>query len=180
VPIVDLIEASFAHGNGRQAFVLNSDILLTGNLMQFTSEPFSGVLLLPRWGIDRFPEPSKRELNPWGWDGIILGSDLRKKYNNPRFAMGLPWWDYWIPFRAIHLGAEVKILEGKLALHVDHPEKWDEEDRAALAGEMWREVGIGPLRRLWLRHLGPKRERKIYGYHNHLAGHVREMIKKPI
>jgi len=88
----------------------------------------------------------------------------------------LPWWDYWIPFRAIHLGFRILEPKDPLARHVRHPEKWGEKDRARLAAEVWREVGVGPLLRLWRKYFGPKASRKHYGYHNHLAGLVRETV----
>ena len=180
VSVADLIETSFARNEGKFSLVLNADILLAENAgTTFSQEP-RGVTMIPRWQIDRYVsggEMEKMEKDPWGYDGVILGPELRGVFLNRYFGLGLPWWDYWIPFRALHLGHRIKILQEPLAFHVRHQERWNERDRARLAGEVWKEVGVPPWKRLWRKHFGLKGERKIYGHHNHLAGHVREAIQ---
>jgi hypothetical protein len=180
VAVADLIETSFERNEGKFSLVLNADILLAENAgTTFSQEP-RGVMMIPRWQIDRYEsggEMEKMERDPWGYDGVLLGSELRGVFLNRYFGLGLPWWDYWIPFRALHLGHRVQVLQEPLAFHVRHQELWDEKDRARLAGEMWKEVGVPPWKRLFRKHFGLKRERKIYGYHNHLTGHIREAIQ---
>ena len=174
VPVADLLEASFQAGPG-PAFLLNADIHLTPGAVRLGESPGDAAVILPRWEIET-TNSERAEKNPWGWDGVVLGKKLKDKFTNPGFGLGLPWWDYWIPFRAIHLGFRILEPKDPLARHVRHPEKWGEKDRARLAAEVWREVGVGPLLRLWRKHFGPKASRKHYGYHNHLAGLVRETV----
>jgi hypothetical protein len=178
VAVADLIEASFAKNEGRFSLILNADIILAENIRTYLSQEARGVTMIPRWLVDSANQQEGGEKDPWGYDGVGLGSELRGIFTNRYFALGMPWRDYWIPFRALHLGHSVRILDEALAFHVRHQERWDEKDRARLAGEMWKEVGVSPWKRLWRKHFGPRKERKIYGYHNHLAGHVRENIKK--
>jgi len=180
VAVADLIETSFARNEGKFSLVLNADILLAENAGTTLSQEPRGVTMIPRWQIDHYEsrgKMEKMERDPWGYDGVHLGPELRGVFLNRYFGLGLPWWDYWIPFRAIHLGHRIKILQEPLAFHVRHQELWDEKDRARLAGEMWKEVGVPPWKRLFREHFGLKGERKIYGYHNHLAGHIREAIQ---
>jgi hypothetical protein len=40
-----------------------------------------------------------------------------------------------------------------------------------------RQLGPPPWRGLWRKQFGLKKERKLYGYYNHLAGHIREAVK---
>jgi len=174
VPVADLVKAVFRASPG-PALVLNADIHLTPEASRLAQCPEDAVVILPRWEVETL-DSNQAEKNPWGWDGVVIGNQLKEKFTNPAFGLGLPWWDYWIPFRALHLGFRVLEPSDPLARHVRHAEKWDEKDRAVLAAEVWKEVGVGPLRRFWLRHLGPKASRKHYGYHNHLAGLIRETV----
>jgi len=174
LPVADLVEAAFRASPG-PALVLNADIHLTPEASRLAQCPEDAVVILPRWEVETL-DSNQAEKNPWGWDGVVIGNQLKEKFTNPAFGLGLPWWDYWIPFRALHLGFRVLEPSDPLARHVRHAEKWDEKDRAVLAAEVWKEVGVGPLRRFWLRHLGPKASRKHYGYHNHLAGLIRETV----
>ncbi len=43
----------------------------------------------------------------------------------PPFAMGLPWWDYWLPIAFRLQGAQIKILTEPLAFHLRHPANFD-------------------------------------------------------
>lgn len=176
VAVADLIDQSYRRNQGA-ALILNADIILTPAAIRHFRPDATGVTMIPRWEVDDWPSHTEWELNPWGYDGALLGRELAGVFRNPAFGLGLPWWDYWLPFRALHLGIGVQIIGDPLAFHVRHKEIWDERDRARLAGSMWREVGVPPWKRLWRKQFGPKKERKIYGYHNHLAGHVRELIK---
>ena len=178
VAVSDLIEASFQMNRGHAALVLNADIILGSEAPAVLGLPREGVTMIPRWQIHRPGEVANMEMDPWGYDGVLLTPETRGAFQNRAFGLGLPWWDYWIPFRALHLGHEVRILNQPLAFHVRHKEQWDEKDRARLAGEVWREVGVPPWKRFWRKHLGPKGERKNYGYHNHLAEHIRETISR--
>lgn len=176
VALADLIETSYEKNGGVFSLVLNADILLDPAMKDFLSQEAGGVTMIPRWLVDSSHQRDGAEKDPWGYDGVKLGPELRGLFTNRSFGLGLPWWDYWIPFRALHLGHPVRILNQPLAFHVRHEERWNEQDRARLAGEVWREVGVPPWKRLWRKHLGPRHERKNYGYHNHLAGHIRAVI----
>lgn len=178
VAVADLIEVSYGKNRGAFSLVLNADIILDPSAGDSLADEAGGVTMIPRWLVNACNQREGAEKDPWGYDGVRLGPELRGVFTNRSFGLGLPWWDYWIPFRALHLGHAVRILSPPLAFHVRHEEQWDEKDRARLAGEVWREVGVPPWKRLWRKHFGPRKERKIYGYHNHLAGHVRDHIQK--
>jgi len=178
VAVSDLIEVSFLKNNGKYSLVLNADILLHPKTGEYLASQKRGLTMIPRWEIDAISSIGKAEFDPWGYDGMWLGAELRGIFRNRTFGLGLPWWDYWIPFRALHQKHLIRIPKNPLAHHVRHPEQWSEQDRARLAGEIWREVDVSPWKRFYLRHFGPKAERKNYGYHNHLAGHIRKKISE--
>jgi hypothetical protein len=159
VALADLIEISFKKNAGAFSVVLNADILLDPLAGDYLAHASNGVTMIPRWLIDSSHQREGAEKDFWGYDGVRLGPELRGLFTNRSFGLGLPWWDYWIPFRALHLGFPLKILDQPLAFHVRHEEKWDEQDRARLAGEVWREVGVPPWKRLWRKHFAPRNER---------------------
>ena len=180
VAVAELIERSFVQNKGKFSFILNADIALSPLVGQLLSKKCCGITLIPRWQMPLSGENEAPEKDPWGYDGVWLGPDLRGIFNNRAFGMGLPWWDYWIPFRGLYLGYSLRILEKPLAFHARHPKSWSEKDRARLAGQLWRETGVAPWRQFWRKHFGPKAERKYYGHYNHLAGFIRQQIAKAL
>jgi hypothetical protein len=52
-------------------------------------------------------------------DGSALESD------NRIFAMGLPWWDYWLPIAFMLRGQRVRLLDKPFAFHLRHPTRYD-------------------------------------------------------
>lgn len=177
VALADLIERSFEKNQGKFGLVMNADLLLHSQAKQRLPAQPRGVTMLPRWQITHPGGQDSPEMDPWGYDGVFLGPELRGVFQNRSFGLGLPWWDYWIPFRALHLAHAVHVIPWPIAFHVRHDTRWDEQDRARLASEVWREVGVPPWKRMFLRTFGPRHLRKIYGYHNHLAGHIRATIQ---
>jgi len=178
VPVAELIQLGLAETQGQYAVILNADIQLVHPCpaKELLLRAGPGLTMIRRWEVGGPGDPWEGVPNPWGWDGAVIRGALANGFRNPKFLLGLPWWDYWLPGKALHLGWPVRCWEGRIALHPRHPELWSEHDRATLATEILREIGVGPWRRIWRRFLGPKALRKIYGYHNHLAGHVRTWV----
>jgi hypothetical protein len=52
-------------------------------------------------------------------DGSGLENDDRP------FAMGLPWWDYWLPIAFMLRGRNVRPLDEPFAFHLRHPTRYD-------------------------------------------------------
>jgi hypothetical protein len=44
-----------------------------------------------------------------------------------RFALGLPWWDYWLPMAFAFKGLEIVVLKQSPALHLAHPDAYNDE-----------------------------------------------------
>jgi len=94
VAVADLIETSFARNEGKFSLVLNADILLAENAGTTLSQEPRGVTMIPRWQIDHYESRGKMEKDPWGYDGVLMGPELRGVFLNRYFGLGLPWWDY--------------------------------------------------------------------------------------
>ena len=93
VAVADLIETSFAKNEGKFSLMLNADILLFENAGTTLSQERRGVTMIPRWQIDRYEsggEMEKMERDPWGYDGVLLGPELRGVFLNRYFGLGLP------------------------------------------------------------------------------------------
>jgi len=180
VAMAELIERSFVQNNGQFSFVLNADIVLSPQFGPQLFGPPQEITMIPRWEHPLPRDSGAPEKDPWGYDGTWLGPSLRGIFTNRTFGMGLPWWDYWIPFRGLHLGFALRVLEKPMAFHARHPKRWTEKDQGRMARQIWREAGVSPWRQFWRRHFGSKHERKYYGYHNHLAGFIRQRIAQAL
>jgi len=178
VPLVEILKVGLSHPGQDPLLILNSDIRLleSDGLRVALGKHPQAVVMLRRVEISSNGLTQERA-NPWGWDGCWIPRHQAVLFQDSSFCLGLPCWDYWIPYKAIHIGLEVVLLEGKYALHEIHAEQWTEEIQARLTRQIARDTGISTLKRWWLRFFGPKEERKLYGYHNHFSGHVRDTIQ---
>lgn len=180
IPVADLLLLSARLGGNRRSLVLNADLqLATGvTAVRLLEETGDAVGMIRRITVDPARSGDPGQPDPYGWDGVVLGPDLAARFTSPRFLLGQPWWDYWVPIRAIHLNIPLVLWEGRVALHPRHEEVWNEEERARLAPAVLSEMGRGPLARGWRRWFGPKPERKIYRHPNHLAGYIRDQVAR--
>lgn len=180
VPVADLLLLSARLDPGRYAMVMNADLQWAPGvpIAPLRQASRHAVSMIRRILVDPARPEEAGQPDPYGWDGVMLGPDLASSFACPDFLLGMPWWDYWIPARAIHLGLPLLLWEGRLALHPRHEEVWDERDRARLAPRVLAEIGRGPWSCRWRRWIGPKAERKIYRHPNHLAGFVRAFIAR--
>lgn len=180
IPVADLLLLAARLDGDRRCFVLNADLQLAAGVSaaRLLEETGHAVGMIRRITIDpgRPGDPGKPD--PYGWDGVVLGPDLAGHFTCPRFLLGQPWWDYWIPTRALHLKIPLILWEGRVALHPRHEEVWNEDERARLTPAVLSEMGRGPLACAWRRWFGPKAERKIYRHPNHLAGYIRERVAR--
>ncbi|QDV67203.1 hypothetical protein Poly24_08950 [Rosistilla carotiformis] len=109
--ITDLID----QGPG---LVLNSDISLTGPI-DWDWRP--GTLYC---GI-RHNGP---ELERWGIDAFFVPSDIRHKIPNVGFLVGMPGWDWWLPYHCHLLGVPIHVDKRPVFQHTPHPIRWSNQD----------------------------------------------------
>ena len=177
--VAECLQVSDRLNGGSGALVLNADLFLGPEFPAALSEALAsnGPVLFTRWEIAHWPETSGARPNEFGWDGVWIPHALLRHFQSPRLALGLPWWDYWIPYKALRLGFPLTVVSRKVCFHETHPEVWQEREQRELCGAVWKDLGYVPLRRK-LHHLfAPKSERKIYGYWNHLSGEIRRRIR---
>lgn len=59
-----------------------------------------------------------------GYDFFIVPPTLPMRLPRTRLAIGMPFWDYWLPLAAHLSGAPLKELAGDFALHSRHDAVW--------------------------------------------------------
>ena len=177
-PVAECLQVSDRLNGGRGALVLNADLFLGPEFPAVLKEAIAaaGPVLFTRWEIQRWPEISGARPNEFGWDGAWIPHAQLRHFQSPRLALGLPWWDYWIPYKALRLGLPLTVVSRQACFHETHPEIWQEREQAALCAAVWKDLGYGPVRRKFHHLFAPKAERKIYGYWNHLSGEVRRRV----
>lgn len=177
--VAECLQVSDRLNEQRGALVLNADLFLGPEFSAALSVALDseGPSLFTRWEIARWPETSNARPNEFGWDGVWIPHAILHHFQSRQLAMGLPWWDYWIPYKTLRLGFPLTVVSRKVCFHQTHPEVWQEREQRELCAAVWKDLGYGPIRRK-LHHLfAPKSERKIYGYWNHLSGEIRRRIR---
>src|SRR5271154_4665358 len=58
----------------------------------------------------------------WGFDGLFFEKEKISAIieGSLPFAMGMPWWDCWLPVALAFKGCEIRILESPSIIHLDH------------------------------------------------------------
>lgn len=60
-----------------------------------------------------------------GYDYFILPAALASKLPRTQLALGMPFWDYWLPLAALLSGAKIFDLTTPFALHSRHETVWN-------------------------------------------------------
>ncbi len=80
----------------------------------------------------------------YGYDVLLMPRDLAAQIDMRGFALGVPWWDYWILLDALMQGLPVEVVQCAGIRHLAHPAAWQRPAwLAALRGMM---AHIGPRR----------------------------------
>jgi hypothetical protein len=133
--IYDLLQvAKTLSAPGDTVGIINADIFLRSapGLKQFLMQSADGCVVLgPRVDVtsaDAFTakDPISDPTFSVGYDYFIMSRDVVDDFTDSPFAMGMPFWDYWLPLTAYLAGRTLKSLNSPIALHVNHETRWDE------------------------------------------------------
>lgn len=108
--------------------IVNSDIFFQNNpnLAAFLSKEASDAIVLgSRLEVEHF-EDSSGKPDPFGFDYFFMPTDQIDKLSESEFVLGMPLWDYWLPFEAICQGIPAKRIVPPIGLHVSHDSAWGE------------------------------------------------------
>ncbi len=133
--IFDLLQAAKKEANGNETIgITNADIFLrpAPGLGAFFTEAAKGAVVLgPRVDVgdpasfETYAPDVEPEFSV-GYDYFLMSRDVVDDFEDSPFAMGMPFWDYWLPL-SVHLaGRPLKALKSPIALHVSHDTRWDD------------------------------------------------------
>lgn len=80
----------------------------------------------------------------YGYDLVLMPRDIAARLDLAGFALGVPWWDYWIVLDALLHGLPVMAVQCPGVRHLAHPQAWNQPG--------WRRA-LGVL----AAHLAPRR-----------------------
>jgi hypothetical protein len=72
-------------------------------------------------------EVEKPEVYRHGFDLFFFENTRAFESVDCSFAMGLPWWDYWLPIAFRLQGRKVRLLTEPTAFHFRHPANYDDD-----------------------------------------------------
>jgi hypothetical protein len=109
--------------------IINSDILLDppGDLAAFARDEGQGSLIIGTRVEINSPEQRQGKRNLWGFDLFFFDRALIDVFIDHKFCLGMPFWDYWMPFTAALHGLPLKQIETDLAFHMAHEEAWSNQ-----------------------------------------------------
>ena len=133
--IYDLLQAAKVHSQpGDTVGIINADIFLrpVDGLLGFLSKEAEGSVILgpridvpDRGAFDSYQAESEPSFSV-GYDYFLMSRDVIDEFKDSPFAMGMPFWDYWLPLTAHLNGRTLKALKSPIALHVTHETRWDD------------------------------------------------------
>lgn len=112
----------FAIQLNKDLLILNSDILLT-DLPEFKQD---GISILSRY--DYTDNINNSKIFAAGFDVVYIPNKFLQIFNPSIYAMGVAWWDYWIPYRAMLSGVPVYWPDVKCALHKLHNTQYSQQE----------------------------------------------------
>lgn len=106
--------------------LINSDILFTGtaaDVRDICALARRGVVAINRAEISG-PTAAPEFVYRFGYDAFFFPADLIDDVDMEGFALGAPWWDYWLLFGAAIAGRTPYVMKRKLCGHLTHPQQW--------------------------------------------------------
>ncbi|MBR0680294.1 hypothetical protein GXW74_07335 [Roseomonas eburnea] len=80
----------------------------------------------------------------YGYDLVLMPRGMAARLSLEGFALGVPWWDYWVVLDALMLGLPVEVVQCRGVRHLAHAQAWSQP--------AWRRA-----LRMLMANLGPRR-----------------------
>lgn len=161
---LDTVMDCLARSGAPVCGIINADIIMRGEKQDWAR--------IARSGLGAFTYGSRANVHTlddkhgWmyeaGFDFFFFPRDLTQKVPETQYALGLPWWDIFLPFWAMALGYPIAYVYSPVAVHPYHHMNWNfnlyydlglytmRKFFAPLLGSM---VAANPGRRIYLRRL---------------------------
>lgn len=114
----------FVKQNG-DALLVNSDILITGDIKASIEKAKDGMLVLQRYDYDKDKEDCK--IFRSGFDAFYITQKLAKLMPDTKLALGQCHWDYWLPIVMIRKQIPIFTSKKITIMHKVHELQYDRE-----------------------------------------------------
>lgn len=111
------------------ALLINSDIEILAARESFVEawSPRKGELRAGvRWNYST--GVSDAEVEPSGIDVFLLTPEMAEALPDLQLAIGIPFWDYWVPYHFRSLGYDIHLDRSPCFFHRRHKLNWSRED----------------------------------------------------
>lgn len=138
----DILDYFRTRSRARLFGIINSDVHLDADasLLPFLEREARGALVIG----SRQEVESLDSATGWtyamGFDYFFFDRSLLDCYPKSDFMLGIPWWDYWMPFLPVQRGYPLKLLKSPIAYHVSHPPAYSRSHMLAF-GEHFARLG---------------------------------------
>jgi len=116
--------------------IVNSDIHMRAGedfLSFINQEAQNAMIFASRMDINTV-EDHEGEIYGYGFDMFFFDRSVLSRFPSTNLCLGVPWWDYWVPFSALQNGIHTKYLQNTTAYHIKH--------KINYSLDTWRRVGI--------------------------------------
>ncbi|MCD8489641.1 MAG: FkbM family methyltransferase [Desertifilum sp.] len=116
--------------------IINADIYLKASpefLQTICEQACNSLVFGSRIEVDSI-EQDWGNAYPMGFDFFLFDKRLLNALPTSPYCLGMPWWDYWLPWMAYQQGIPLKIVTSPLAYHIKHQTQY--------ASEAWQNLGL--------------------------------------
>jgi hypothetical protein len=110
------------------AGIINADICLEPGMdwLGAISPEVGGAIIVANRRDVQAMGTSEGEIHVYGYDLFFFETKAIPPSDNCPFALGMPWWDYWLPLAFKFGGSRSKLLASPLLSHLKHPKNFDD------------------------------------------------------
>ena len=126
---------------GKPFFLINSDIEVHGHteVIQQALDASDKLTIGIRYNYDGEKEAEREQ---WGLDLFGMTPELAKTLPSMSFGIGLPVWDYWVPYHFRCLKVAFHWINFPFLFHQSHAVHWSQADWRAGADALRDEYGF--------------------------------------
>lgn len=116
--------------------IVNSDIYFRNGaaIYSLVVEAYrNSVIFSSRVDIDSL-DSDQGSVYRYGFDAFFFDRKLVQCFPESEYCLGVPWWDYWVPWTGLKQGIPLKHIRGLELCHLTHKMNY--------SMEIWRTVGV--------------------------------------
>lgn len=123
--------------NSVYSCIINSDIILNGELKIDESLLDDGIIISTRYELDDEKDPYPFVV---GYDIFMFKIDKINILLNDNYVIGMPWWDYWIPIISYKYGLKIYHIKNKIFYHKTHSTNYDSESWVKFGEHLYKDI----------------------------------------